>query len=174
MIVNLRRKVLRGMLKRARFVQRLRYLVGKQSLLLTRVTRTHTGRAWLSLRYPLEVWADVKGSNRLPCCPEDWFRPAKAARVWEQSLEDVCRGTHPLLLSHFEKRQLDPRCSFLISSQRFSFLHARLYLVWYSFQGALTYYSNRVLLGEDFTSHELYSSSGTLLRNKTTPFSYLL
>lgn len=39
-------------------------------VLLKRVTRTHAGRAWLSLRYPLGVWADVKGSNALVLCSE--------------------------------------------------------------------------------------------------------
>ena len=63
-------------------------------VLLTRVTRTHTGRAWLSLRYPLGVWADVKGINALVLLlGEDWFRPAKAAgfgnKVWKTCAEDT-------------------------------------------------------------------------------------
>lgn len=68
-------------------------------VLLTRVTRIHTGKAWLSLRCPLEVWADVKGRNALALLlGEDWFRPGQGCRVWGQSLEDVCRA-HTSLLS---------------------------------------------------------------------------
>ena len=70
-------------------------------VLLTRVTRTHTWRAWLFLRCLLEVWADVKGSNALALLlGEDWFRPSRGCRVWGQSLEDVCRA-HTSLLSPF-------------------------------------------------------------------------
>lgn len=72
-------------------------------VLLTRVTRTHTGRAWLSLRCLLEVWADVKGSNALALLlGEDWFRPSHAAgfgdKVWKMCAE------HTPLSSPLSKR----------------------------------------------------------------------
>lgn len=122
-------------------------------------------RSWPSLRYLLEVWADVMGSNELILLlGEDHSRSSQGCRVQEKNLEDMRKG-HTSFFPPFWKRHLVPRCispSFL--DTHFSIFICQM-IFGHSLQKAWTYW-NGLLLGEWLYILWMLCSNGMLQGKK--------